>query len=405
MPLRTLSPAAPVALVVGNGRHRLRSVIRLLVRAGFTCDCITGDPRLAASPLVREAIALGPGHGWLDDAIAWIGRTGGIVVPCEDWRLRVIRDSPLDDAAKCRLLPITGPEHLGHVGSKVGLARALEAGGILAPRFAEARSASDLPSACDAIGYPLLVKVDESAGGEGIRRCRSADEVAAIARQFPDGSFLVQEWIEGVTVDLSGFFQGGRPVHFVHAEFLATSAGPFSPSRVRRYTHPSCLPEELFATMADVGQVLGLDGFVNLTAIRGAEDGRLRFVEADLRPNAWVESTRLIGDDPAEPIRLAFAGTSAGVTSAGVTGQVWPRPRPAGVPSTVDLPYPFRMRFLELLCNRYGVWRTFGEHDPVDLFSYAAERVGLLLRSVVRGSRACVGRSRSADPSLRRAGP
>jgi len=47
----------------------------------------------------------------------------------------------------------------------------------------------------------------------------------------------------------------------------------------------------------------------------------------------------------------------------------WPPPREPGSP-TVDLPYPFRMGAFELLTNRHGVWRTFGEHDPVDLVRY-----------------------------------
>lgn len=370
------TPPSPAALVVGNPRYLLRSVVRLLTRAGVRCDCMVGNPRLFGSAMVGRRIPLGPAPGWIDAAIAWVSETGGIVVPCEDRLVRQIRDAPLDDSSKCRLLPVTGPDHLAHVGSKVGLARALAAAGIPSPRFAAVAPGDDLLRACDGIGYPLVVKVDESGGGEWVFRCATRDEALALAARSLRRPLLVQEWIEGDVVDLSGFFQGGRPVHFMHAEFLGTVRGRFGPSKVRRFTHPAGIDRSVFEAVTSVGRVLGLDGFANLTAIRSPHDGRLSWIEADLRPNVWVEATRLLGDDPAVPI---------GQSLASATGRGWPGPRPARVRPTVDLPYPFRMRTWELLCNRHGVWRTFGEHSPADLVFHASGAPARLLAGVVRG--------------------
>ena len=84
----------------------MRSVIRLLVRAGFLCDCIASDRRIARSGMVREAIPWEAAPGWVKAAIRWQSRTGGLVVPCEDEFVRQVRDAGIDADMKCRLLPL-----------------------------------------------------------------------------------------------------------------------------------------------------------------------------------------------------------------------------------------------------------------------------------------------------------
>ena len=159
----------------------MRSVARLLSRAGVLCDAISSDRRLARAGVVQRAVPLEPAPRWIEAALEWQSRTGGLVVPCDDDLVRQVRNAAIDDATKCRLLPITGPEHLGHVGSKVGLARALEKAGVAAPRFAVVESADALVAACEGLGYPLVVKVDESGGGEGVFACGSRAEAEALA--------------------------------------------------------------------------------------------------------------------------------------------------------------------------------------------------------------------------------
>jgi hypothetical protein len=338
----------------------MRSVARLLGRAGFTCDAISSDPSLAWRHSVRRVFRFEPAPRWIEAALDWQSRTGGLVVPCDDDLVRQVRDAAIDDATKCRLLPIAGPEQLGHAGSKVGLARALEKAGVSAPRFAVVESAGTLVAACEKLGYPLVVKVDESGGGEGVFPCRSRAEAEALAARSLRLPLLVQEMIDGDLIDLSGFFREGRPVHFVHNEYLKNVGSRFGVSILRRYTRVSSVDRQVFDDLVHFSEALGLDGFVNISAVRQSVDGRLRFIEADLRPNVWVEASRIFGDDPAPAIRAAFE-----------EGRVlpWPVPREPG-PTTVDLPYPFRMGAWELLTNRHGVWRTFGEHAPIDLIRH-----------------------------------
>ncbi len=315
---------------------------------------------MARAGVVQRVFPFEPAPRWIEAALDWQSRTGGLVVPCDDNMVRQVRNAAIDDATKCRLLPITGPEHLGHVGSKVGLARALERAGVAAPRFAVVESAGDLVAACEGLGYPLVVKVDESGGGEGVFACGSRAEAEALAARSLRLPLLVQELIDGDLIDLSGFFRGGRPVHFVYNRYMKTVGSRFGVSILRRYTRLSALDRQVFDDLVHFSQALGLDGFVNISALRRSVDVRLLFIEADLRPNVWVEASRIFGDDPAPAIRTAFE--MGGVLA-------WPPPREPG-PPTVDLPYPFRMGAFELLTNRHGVWQTFGDHASVDLIRY-----------------------------------
>lgn len=338
----------------------MRSVGRLLGRAGFFCDAIASDRRLTRSPIFREVFSFPSSPRWIEVAIDWQTRTGGLVVPCDDGLVRDVRDAAIDGAKKCRLIPLTGPGHLGHAGSKVGLARALAAAGVPSPRFAVVESSAALVAACEEIGYPVVVKVDESGGGQGVFRCGTRAEAEALRARGLRLPLLVQEFIDGASIDLSGFFRGGRPIHFVHNVYLKTVGSRFGVSTLRRYTQLADLDRDVFDGMVLLGASLGLDGFVNASALRRPGDGRLLVIEADLRPNVWVEASRLLGDDPAPAIRSAFEEGRV---------LIWPPPRLPATPSMVDLPYPFRLRAWELLTNRHGVWRTFGEHAPSDLLA------------------------------------
>lgn len=360
-------PAAFPVLVVGEPCPYLRSIVRLLHRAGATCDVLTMNPRKRPTGPVRHTLRAGIGDDgdWMTAALRWHGVHGGRVVLSSDGHLRVVRDSTLSPADQSRLLGITGPQHLGHVGSKVGLAEALARAGLPQPAFRTAAGIGELPGACAEIGFPAVVKVDRSGGGEGVFVCRCPADVQDLVPRLPPGPLLIQEWVDGDTIDLSGFFGGGRPVHFVHARFLATVTGPFSPSKVRRYTHPSSFGRALFDALSALAWALGLDGFANITAMRRHADGAMLFTEADVRPNVWVETSRHMGDDPAPAIRRYL---EHGETMS------WPRP-PTG-PTTLDIGHLLRLRAWEAWTNRHAAWCQFGDHDPRTVTRLLAGRVG-----------------------------
>ena len=52
---------------------------------------------------------------------------------------------------------------------------------------------------------------------------------------------LLPEKIEGDTIDASGFYRGGRLVHFTYSRMDEFVDGPFGPSSVRTYTQTGAL--------------------------------------------------------------------------------------------------------------------------------------------------------------------
>ena len=357
----------PPFLLAGVPGAHVDSTLRLLHRAGVACDVLTTNPRLRPAGPVRRTLRAGVDvdDDWMIAALRWREGHGGRVVLTDDWMLRAVRDSALSADDQARLLAVTSPEHLGHVGSKAGLAGALGAAGVPQPGFRVAAGVADLPAACAAVGFPLLVKVDRSGGGDGVVACRSAAEMASLVDHLPAGPLLVQEWIDGTVVDLSGFFADGRPVHFGHAEFLATVGGPFTPSKVRRYTHPSVFGRGLLDAVATLAAALGLDGFANVSAMRRSSDGALLVIEADLRPNVWVEMTRHMGDDPAPAIRAWLERGEA---------MRWPRP-PDGR-TTMEIGYLLRLRAWQAWTNRHRAWCQFADHRPRSVLRLLSGRAG-----------------------------
>ena len=176
-------------LVVGEPRPHLRSIVRLLHRAGATCDVLTTAPRPRPQGPVRHTLHTGVDvdEDWTKAALRWCDEHGGRVVLSADGQLRSVRDLALAPADQVRLLGVTGPEHLDHVGSKVGLAQALARAGVPQPAFRPAAGIEGLPAACAEIGYPLVVKVDRSGGGEGVFVCRSPADVEDLAWRLPPG--------------------------------------------------------------------------------------------------------------------------------------------------------------------------------------------------------------------------
>ena len=373
--LPALVPAERLpALVVGDTRLLVRCVARLLHRAGCVCDVVTGSYAFGPSRAVRRVVRADSPAAALAAAVDWQRAHGGLVVPCDDRFLRTVRESGLEPAEQCRLVPVTGPEHLPAVASKVGLSRALEGAGVPTPRFRVAAGAGDLPEACRSIGWPVVVKVDLSWAGEGVHRCAALDDVRRLVDRAPPGPLLVQEWIDGVAIDLSGFFRDGRPVHFVHAELLVTDGGPFGVSSVRRYCGLEAFGRELYDAVAGVAAALGLHGFANVTAIRRAGDGRLLFIEADQRPNLWVDMARHRGDDPAPAIRAALC---EGWTMA------WPPP--VGEPPELVIGHVLRVPAWEVFLGRHGTWRQLLDHEPFELAWRLSGPFGRAATRLVKG--------------------
>lgn len=352
--------AAFTALLVVRHRELLEVAVPLLTRANFEVDLVT-SPDLAEGVSSCRAVHL----AYACDQIAALLEqillhcAYDLVVLGDDDLLSKVLDSPLSPELKQQILPVVSLAEAGHLYSKIGLSRQLAAAGIRTPRFETAASEAELFSASRRIGFPLLVKLDRSGGGAGVFCCRSPSDLAAALSkiQYP---VLVQAFVEGEVIDLSGFYQAGRLVHFMYSRFEKTVGGAFGPSSLRTYYQLGTLEPAIFAELERLGRALGADGFVSVTAIQSASDGQRCFIEADMRPNVWVDYGRHVGNDAAAAI--------AGYFERGETLRC-PQPLQAGYPESAVLPFPPRLRLLELLGNAHGCWRYMDGPSHVAVLS------------------------------------
>lgn len=107
----------------------------------------------------------------------------------------------------------------------------------------------------------------------------------------------------------------------------------------------------LVAALRQLGQALDADGFSNITAMKSHADGQYYFVEADMRPNAWIDFPRHFGNNPAVAIAAAFG-----------LPKVAPRPFATPVPEHMVLAYLPRLKLWEALTNRYNCRLHFDDY-------------------------------------------
>lgn len=326
---------------------------RVLRRAGFDLDRL--GPRMGRrhpSLFRRHHVAQDVGE-LLAGVLPVLESTPyDLVVVSDDATLRLIAQSDLPESAKQRLLPVVGAPHRAHLHSKIQLSLVLHAAGIRTPAFRIATDPDTLALHARDLGFPLLLKQDSSSGGRGVIPCRSTREVLEHTRgkAFP---LLLQQWIDGDVIDLSGFYKHGRLVHFNHARMEEFLDGPFGPSSVRTYTQLGALPGDFFQELSALGNALGAHGFCNTTCIQSASDGHRYYIEADLRPNLWTGHDRFVGHDMAAAIRGCFRDGSP---------MPWPQPLNPAFPVRRIVPHPARVSAWDLVCNRHRV-RSFIEDD------------------------------------------
>ncbi len=277
------------------------------------------------------------------------------VIAADDLSLKLLGSFPWPAALRPRLLPLECAGQTNHLFSKIGLSTALSAGGVQTPPFHVATCTGEALEWAREQGYPVFLKVDSSRGGEGVHECACDDEIEKQEVLFASQPVLVQKKIGGFEVDLSAIFLDHELVHFSYAR-IKKSQSRFGPSVLRTYYPLPLVDERIFDELVRLGRTLAANGFSNISCVEAADGSGRYYFEADLRPNVWIEFPGYFGEDPAERIRAWFtSGTCLSPRSV-------KRQEPC-VP--VTMPYFLRMKFWEVLTNRYGVWKYISLADPM----------------------------------------
>lgn len=346
------------ALVVGDQVESGLAVSRLLWRAGFSVDFISTLWRVRLGRFVRSARIVAPEQDLAAVALEGMARRAkpyDWVIATDDPTLKQMGSYPWPAELRPRLLPVAEAGLANHLYSKVGLSRRFAAGGVQTPPFHVAACAGEAQEWADEHGYPVLLKVDSSRGGYGVYECTCADAIGTHETLFRSPHVLVQKKIDGVELDLSAIFLDHELVHFSYAR-VEKAVKRFGVSAVRTYFPLPLVDKKIFDELARLGHTLGANGFTNISCIEAADGSGRYYFEADLRPNVWVEYPNNFGEDPAERVRAWFArGTR-------LSAQSLKRREPC---LPVTMAYFIRMKFRDVLMNRYGVWKTLPFAEPV----------------------------------------
>ncbi len=319
----------------------------LLFRAGFEIDAITHKSLLDKNHFINREVIVEKDCDFIAELAKVELLEYDLIVSADDTTLKVILDSNLDLERKISFLPVISEKYLGHIASKINLSYLLSEAQILTPPFLVIRTREEAVQAALNLGFPVMIKVDFSGGGEGVFECREIADIAKIPQEKFSQPLLVQKKIMGHEIDLSGMFRQGELIYFAHSLFEKT-ATKFGPSLLRTYRKN--IAPQIFAQVKNSGKVLGANGFVNLSAIV-TDEGELYFFEADMRPNIWIDFARFIGDDPALRIKKYFA-----------TGEIMQFENCTDE-NLVTIAHFLRLKFWQILFNYHFVWRYMSKSD------------------------------------------
>ena len=237
-----------------------------------------------------------------------------------------------------------------HIYSKIGLANTLASSSFIkAPDYRVATNFSDILKFSKEFENYIFIKIDASGGGTGVIECKCAEDVLNATKINLPFPLLVQRLVEGVVLDLSGIFIDGKLIHFTHSKFDACINGRFGPSSIRTYTQISEINPAIISELNVLGEVLGINGFVTISCLESKSDGHRYYFEADLRPNVWSDFGKYVGNDPALALKNYLKQENNSYT-INLT-------RNSKFPLSLTLPYPTRLRAIELLTNKHQAWK------------------------------------------------
>jgi hypothetical protein len=340
-------------LFIGRGWELVWRLPALAAKEGFTVDLVSSSPLLQYSRFIRHCYLVSPDKSLIPTLKQLDCTAYSFIAVTDDDTLAEISNSDLPTADKLRLLPVCSPENFQHLYSKIGLSKILQAHGVKTPPWCIANSKEEAIQGGQLLGYPLLLKQDASGAGAGIIACNSAADIKRTSSEFFTKPVLVQKRIIGTEVDLSALFQEGELLHFCYAHFLKVIGNQFGPSSLRRYYYVSSLDPSIHEEVARLGKALGAHGFSNITCIEQV-DGTRFFIEADMRPNSWLEYSCYVGDG-------AFKALSCWLKKKET---LLPLLREGNNPTESKvIPYFLRLSLFEVLVNRFGVWSYIPRGD------------------------------------------
>ncbi len=340
------------ALLIGRDYALAWTLPQMLARAGFCIDVISSFSLMRSCKFVRNCDIVPLHQSLIPPITQRMEEEYDWIIITDDGVLTEILESPLSLEDKLKILPVQKEENFIHLFSKIGLSKVFSSHGVNTPPYCVAKNVTEALLAANQLGYPVLVKCDSSGGGQGVFACNAPSDFSLIKKQIFDKPVVVQKRISGIELDLSALYLEGNLIHFSYAKVEKVCLNQFGPSLLRTYRPLSMVEEQIVHELRHIGKVLGANGFTNISCMQS--HGRRYYFETDMRPNPWVELPRCFGEDPSIRIQRWFSHREP---------LLYPVSALDSQPSQILIPYFLRLRWYELLLNRYHVWKFIPRDD------------------------------------------
>lgn len=293
------------------------------------------------------------------------------VIPVDDMVLRIMNDRITDETLFYKILPLSKIENRAFLGSKIGLSQFAEKYGIETPSYILYENLEQVSAIGEKLGYPVIVKIDRSQGGDGVFKCKDTHALRACVERIPESersNLIFQKCIQGQTVSCEVLYRDGFLLAYAPSTMEVMYGDDLGISVVRKYTPQRDLEPLLVA----IGQSLGANGFGNSTFVYEEETQKYYFIELDLRPQVWFTLDRFAGVD--------FSQAAANfLTNTYLTLRPTMREdEPVYIRHFVrDIMYSFKKKdirnLLMWMFNLDGRWKFIPLHDPMFLLAIARQ--------------------------------
>ena len=337
-------------LLIGSWDYHIISTAKVFAGAGFQVDLISYNKTIKSSRYIINIFYSSINHEIIRDFIS-INKIEEyrVIVVIDDLILRYLADAQdIDNKVKLKLLPVISADYFCHIYSKIGLSKLFTASGVITPQYTVAQDINDVVRFSEEYGFPLLVKKDSSSGGTGIFECKNIDDITRLPNRLFNSPVLVQKKINGIVIGIDAYYRDAKLIYYSYSDLCLCNDNDYGPSSVRIYRQIGEFGDSLYGELQKIGQALGANGFANITAIHSTENNTRYYIEADMRPTAWIFIGKYIGFDLSYCIKMYYE-----------YGEMLSGPLSVNnkLPLSIVLPLFFRINFVDILLNKYNVWK------------------------------------------------
>ena len=294
-----------------------------------------------------------------------------LVVLLDDRTVADVSKLDLLDNIKIKFLPIASIDKILYLSSKIGLSNILKKNEFNTPSFEVVQNESELESCANKVTYPLMVKMDFSSGGQGVYKCNSYEEILSYKEKY-SYPLLIQKYILGDVIDLSGFYQKEQLIHFTYSRVEKSYPNKYGPSYLRTYYQLSCVESTVLKELINLGKIISANGFTNVTAIYSKSENKRYYIEADMRPNVWFDFGKFMGNDLTFALRNYFTNRQILTEFASLK---------TSLPKFKTIPYYERMKFFQVFINKFQCWDYIRAND-IELVRYLISLIAQKVRSL-----------------------